>query len=150
MISGDVENADHPPLSDYIGDTDALQNVEVNEDVDEDENDEEDMQDGVPADDEEELLASVAQDNVSQSIIRRTSEQLNKENFFWPEAKDDDFQSLPGDLPWPDLHTTSKEKVMEWINANNKLLVRTITWNMQAKKPPPIADIKLKLIPEHK
>ena len=144
---------DRIPINNVVVTESLLRNSNVNEVnndyADEDENDEE-MQDGVPADDEEELLATVAQDNVSQTIIRRASEQLNKESFLWPDAKDDDFQTLPGNISWPDLQTTSKETVMEWVKANNKLLIRTVTWNMQAKKPPPINEIKQKLIPEHR
>ncbi len=70
------------------------------------------------------------------------------------------------DVAWPSLEDTttidannngdvqdegnSNGDILNWIRTYNKLLVRTVTWNLEAKPPPPVEDVVKTLIPRNK
>ena len=74
--------------------------------------------------------------------------------FSWPSNFHDEFASI-GDsgLTWPDINieeATDMSSVLRWVMDNQKVLTRTVTWNMQANDPPPVADVQKKLVPLNK
>jgi hypothetical protein len=66
----------------------------------------------------------------------------------WPEPICDNYDYI-GDteLPWPDLSVHDKEKIVDWMIDKQRILLRAITWNMQAAPPPPIDDVRKNLLP---
>lgn len=50
----------------------------------------------------------------------------------WPTPLTEDFN----DPDWPNLED-SDENILDWVMKTKKLLVRTVTWNLCAKPPPP-------------
>jgi len=61
---------------------------------------------------------------------------MEKENettkSLWPSPLIENFN----DPDWPKF-TGSDEEISTWVMSNKRLLLRTITWNMCAKPPPP-------------
>jgi hypothetical protein len=69
----------------------------------------------------------------------------------WPEAAHDTFQYVDSSEsePWPSLDTDD-DSVLRWVLEKKKVLVRAVTWNMEAKKPPTIEEAQKLLIPLNK
>lgn len=59
----------------------------------------------------------------------------------WPSPLVEDYN----DAEWPNLDETD-DKILEWTMKNKKLLVRTVTWNLCAKPPPPKAELQKTLL----
>lgn len=68
----------------------------------------------------------------------------------WPRPFVDTFELPDADMKWPKLDTKSKDEVMKWIFINKSILIRTVTWNMHAKKPPSKENINRVLLPLNK
>ena len=103
--------------------------------------DEDEPQEDVNEDPEESQLVDNAERNAA-SVIETESSKPPK----WPTALNDDF-SHPN---WPNLNNEDDENVSRWVLENRKVLIRTITWNLCAKKPPAISMLANKLIPQNK
>jgi hypothetical protein len=103
--------------------------------------DEDEPQEDVNEDPEESQLVDNAERNAA-SVIETESSKPPK----WPTALNDDF-SHPN---WPNLNSDDDENVSRWVLENRKVLIRTITWNLCAKKPPAISMLANKLIPQNK
>ncbi len=95
---------------------------------------------------------SLTATEVANDIINDQAQTIlqTPDNFgSWPEPFSDDFNSIGGDvkLPWPDLSIHDKDKVVDWIFEKQRILLRAITWNMQASPPPPIDEVRKTLLP---
>ena len=70
------------------------------------------------------------------------------ESFEWSESKHESFDSVcDGESAWPDLDNADPSEVRQWVCTHKKVLVRAVTWNMEAKKPPPVEDLRRHLLP---
>jgi hypothetical protein len=59
----------------------------------------------------------------------------------WPRPLVEDFN----DKDWPNLDDTD-DNILNWAMKHKRLLVRTITWNLCAKPPPPKAQLQKSLL----
>ena len=70
------------------------------------------------------------------------------ESFEWLEGKHESFDGVcDGESAWPDLVNADPSEVRQWVYTHKKVLVRAITWNMEAKKPPPVEELQRHLLP---
>eukprot|EP01038_Epipyxis_sp_PR26KG_P005682 gene5682-7844_t len=66
--------------------------------------------------------------------------------FVWPKPFVEDNES---NEHWPDL-SQDDSLIEKWVIENKKILMRCVTWNLCAKDPPAIEDLKKKLLPPNK
>lgn len=62
----------------------------------------------------------------------------------WPEPFREELE-----VEWPDLETDDGS-IEKWVFDHQKVLIRVVTWNQNAKTPPPIADFIKTLLPRNK
>ena len=76
--------------------------------------------------------------------------QINQDNSnsVWPEPLNEKFDDQSSN--WPEISAINPNRCLEWININRKLLIKTITWNLQAEPPPSIIEAQQKLFPLNK
>lgn len=99
---------------------------------------------------QESLIESAVLEEVQKSIRRaQLHEETSKK---WPASIDDDYVTLSdgSEVPWPQLDGVPDEDVQKWISTNKKVLIRTVTWNLQAKRPPPVEDVQVRMLPPNK
>jgi hypothetical protein len=65
----------------------------------------------------------------------------------WPTSTHDDFDELEDGDGWPQLSSPDDLAQRNWVLKNKKILLRTITWNMCANKPPPVEQVQKTLLP---
>jgi hypothetical protein len=65
----------------------------------------------------------------------------------WPAATHDHFNELEDLGSWPELHSSDDHGQRSWVIKNKKILLRTITWNMCANRPPPVQHVQRSLLP---
>eukprot|EP00607_Mallomonas_marina_P001746 CAMPEP_0182437942 /NCGR_PEP_ID=MMETSP1167-20130531/85388_1 /TAXON_ID=2988 /ORGANISM="Mallomonas Sp, Strain CCMP3275" /LENGTH=662 /DNA_ID=CAMNT_0024631047 /DNA_START=398 /DNA_END=2386 /DNA_ORIENTATION=- len=114
--------------------------------------DEDDLEDEFDPDSEDVMRESQMQNEIleeaTKTIMRAHSQKKLIQD--WPEPIEDDFVSLSDGTPWPQLERVPDEEVQRWIFKNERILIRTVTWNLQAKKPPPVEEVNMKLLPVNK
>lgn len=89
------------------------------------------------------------QDNSKKKI-----ETDHESDSIWPSQFHDNF-SFVGDssIPWPKLtlsqedSSPTQESVLDWVFSHHQVLIRAITWNMQANDPPPVEEVQQRLLP---
>lgn len=66
----------------------------------------------------------------------------------WPDSDHDTFTTI-GDtsIPWPNLADSSSGTVLQWVLEHQQVLIRTVTWNMQANDPPDVNEVRKQLLP---
>jgi hypothetical protein len=123
----------------------------------EDDNDDEDAQ----LDEEEETLVKAAvalEEAASQKALditdrmpagnQRESPTTSRsvdESSTWPEPLEDAF-----DETWPAMGGGDYAGVERWVREHKTVLMRTITWNLCAKEPPPVESATVKLLPRNR
>jgi len=60
----------------------------------------------------------------------------------WPDPLIENF----ADDSWPILDTDDNATVERWVLEKNRILLRTITWNLCAKPPPSVSEVSTSLI----
>ena len=135
-------------LKDPVGPKSDDNKKEKNYLTEEEEIDENDADEGLSDVDPEEEELSVRAEVVGLNVLKESARDLD---LVWPTAAEEDFKKLSNSVTeWPNLENTSKETIIDWIRSNKKILLRAITWNMHAKKPPAEEVIQSKLIPRNK
>jgi hypothetical protein len=94
---------------------------------------------------EEENLAIARAEGEEEIELQKVTS--NHKLLTWPDSLVDDFD----DPNWPDLGPTSsssgKEDVQTDLNRTETILIRVVTWNLCAKKPPSVEKARIKLFP---
>lgn len=76
-----------------------------------------------------------------ENNIQVDASAVSAKKAVWPSPIVEDFN----DADWPNLQD-SDEHILEWVMKNKRLLVRTVTWNLCAKPPPPKEETKKTLL----
>lgn len=89
--------------------------------------------------------------DIAAAIIERQrleAEAKTEEASVWPTCQHDTFVTIGDtDVPWPDLSASTSDDVLQWVLQHQQVLLRTVTWNMQAHAPPPISRVQQDLLP---
>lgn len=101
--------------------------------------------DDAPVDPEEQHLETEAIAEETIAIKSKNSFILSQAPIDgWPAPIKENF-----DETWPNL-SDSKHHVPDWIVNNECLLIRSVTWNLCGKKPPPDSAVVERLLPKDK
>lgn len=67
----------------------------------------------------------------------------------WPNLMKDSFTTLGSDhsAAWPSLESLDKDIICQWIMEKKQILIRCVTWNMQASPPPATDVVQSTLLP---
>lgn len=97
-------------------------------------------------DDDEENRQEVDDLDETQAISHDiTSNTIDLDNP-WPQAMTQDLLSSE----WPLSPYTPTPAILHNLNHNKHIIIRTITWNLCAKKPPSMMKLKELLLPQSK
>jgi hypothetical protein len=96
-------------------------------------------------------------DNNSDIILSSlviSEKNLDYQSSTWPPAPHDDFTIINHlDVSWPDLVPNTGEfddHVLKWVVDQQHILMRVVTWNMQANDPPPLEEVQRILMPPNR
>lgn len=78
------------------------------------------------------------------TLVMSSGIAIESEAPLWPNPLVETFDSN-----WPDLSVTDIE-AENWLLANKKLLIRTVTWNLCAKAPPAVDQVTQLLLPRNR
>jgi hypothetical protein len=94
--------------------------------------------------DKDELKAQ----QLDQQQGESTEDADSRKPSVWPDSHHDSFTTI-GDteVAWPDLTNSNPESVLQWVLQHQQVLIRTVTWNMQANDPPPVDEVRKTLLP---
>ena len=69
----------------------------------------------------------------------------------WPNHFYDNFSKpLHSIGSWPVLSSSDQSGIQSWVKEHKKILIKLVTWNLEANTPPPIDQVRSCLIPENK
>jgi hypothetical protein len=94
---------------------------------------------------EETKLMQVAEqdgEHVIKSLLRTNSIEVNK----WPTPLTESFSYDTR----PRIDDCADAVVENWVVENKKVLIRLVTWNLCAKKPPDVKHLESKLLPKNR
>jgi hypothetical protein len=69
------------------------------------------------------------------------SELEEQKKAVWPAP----IVEIFNDPEWPNLEAEDSE-VLKWVTSSRKLLLKTVTWNLCAKNPPPKEELCASLL----
>ena len=138
LISGEDSNMDENAAAQSPSKSDGAQQQAASSQVAEDLGTEIDPK--TTLDEHELKLSKEAADKEAESLKR-----IDNSNHVhvWPEPVQDNTFALPN------LDTTGPE-VEEWVRANKKLSMRTVTWNLCARPPPKVDATQVTLLPKNR
>ena len=104
--------------------------------------------------DEDEGRALLEAITVEQEVISVAERKSQDKKAEWPPPLSHSFSTDSG---WPDLNlegnetTDDKRKSVEhWIFNQKNIKIRTVTWNLCARKPPSVEETRHNLFPKNK
>jgi hypothetical protein len=130
--------------------------------------DKQDVSEEAKDSDDDETPSNVATDDPSKEEKQEATNEKESTDqpSVWPSTYHDTFTSLGDtDAPWPNLSSSSSssspssssehsqnqtESPLQWVLEHQQVVMRTVTWNMQARDPPPVLEVQKTLLPLNK